>query len=200
MNDSLVLLLAHVYEDDQQLRKEMENLRTMYQEDTAKRSGEMRRIISMMRIKDSLNTGIVSSIIDRYGWPGPSVVGESGNTAMFLVIQHASLPVQEKYLLVLRKAMEEKQLKAGSFALLEDRVAIRNGNPQVYGSQLVWDGKQNRYYIFPIEDPEHLDERRAGAGLPSMQAYLAYFKMNWDIKKYKKELPYVMSHYMKKKE
>lgn len=56
-------------------------------------------------------------------------------------------------------------------AYLEDRLAVACGEPQRYETQLRpgADGLEP----LPIEDPEHVDERRASVGLPPLADYLA---------------------------
>lgn len=73
--------------------------------------------------------------LDERGWLGPDVIGQTGNSTLFLVIQHADLVTQEKYLPMMREAVTKGNAKGSSLALLEDRVLIRNGKQQRYGSQ-----------------------------------------------------------------
>jgi hypothetical protein len=58
-----------------------------------------------------------------------------------------------------------------SLALLEDRVAIGEGRPQIYGSQLYQEG-DGPLIVQAMEDPDHVDERRASIGLPPMAEYV----------------------------
>src|SRR5262245_22426742 len=54
---------------------------------------------------DSTNLVQVETLIKKYGWPGKGFVGTKGNRAVFLVIQHADLKTQEKYLPVLEESV-----------------------------------------------------------------------------------------------
>ena len=142
-----------------------------------------------MRIVDSLNVLTVTAILDKYGWLGSDEVGNAGNRAVFLVVQHADLDIQLKYLPMARRAVEKGKLNAGKLALLEDRIAIRQGLDQSYGSQIGWDMISDEYYLLPVTDPDNLDKRRATVGLPPIQSYLRSFNMTWDPEQYKKDLP-----------
>jgi hypothetical protein len=126
---------------------------------------------------------------------GPDVVGEEGNGNLFFVIQHAELPMQVKYLPMLRAAVKNGQAKARHLALLEDRVALRQGKRQTYGSQVGWDMRTNRHFMLPLEDPDHVDQRRAAVGLPPLSEYLQNWQMTWDAEQYKKDLPRIDSLY-----
>lgn len=51
-------------------------------------------------------------------------------------------------------------------AFLEDRLLTMEDKPQIYGTQFRNIG--NGFEPFPIEDPEHVDERRARVGLGTL--------------------------------
>ena len=72
---------------------------------------------------------------------------------------------------------------------MEDRVALAEGRPQTYGSQLRQNGNDSRLFVSPLLDPDHVDERRAAIGLPPMAEYLKHWKLPWDVEAYKRELP-----------
>jgi len=66
------------------------------------------------------------------------------------------------------------EMRASSLALLEDRVRLREGKPQLYGSQ-VTRNPAGQWEARDLEDPEKVDERRASVGLPPLAEYLAGF-------------------------
>lgn len=184
LNDSLVKELSAIGWDDQLYRNQMDDVSQKY----GGASKEMRALFAQMRTTDSLNLLKVSAIIDRYGWLGPEVVGTEGNTTLFMVIQHADLPDQEKYLPLFREAVKKGKAKAAHLALLEDRVALREGRKQLYGSQLSWDMRNNQFKIMPLEDPDNVDKRRAAVGLEPYAGYLMECcRLTWDVAQYKKQ-------------
>jgi hypothetical protein len=73
-------------------------------------------------------------------------------------------------------------------ALLEDRVALREGRKQRYGTQLKWDVRTNGYQLAPLEDPDHVDQRRQAVGLSPLAVYLAQWGLSWNVERYKKEM------------
>ncbi|WP_207421131.1 DUF6624 domain-containing protein [Desertivirga brevis] len=183
LNKPLVRLLDTVYFDDQNLRKQLDKVIKEHGE----RSVEVTSLMESIRQNDSVNLVKVRSILDRYGWPGKEEVGDEGSRALFLVIQHADLKTQTKYLPMLQKAVKEGKAAASQLAFLEDRIAIGNGKRQLYGSQLrLVDGV---YYVLPVEDPDNLDKRRTAMGMQSMAEYLKHFNLKWDVERYKLELP-----------
>ena len=60
---------------------------------------------------------------------------------------------------------------AQDLALLIDRIRVRNGEPQLYGSQLHWDESAGAPIFFPIEDPANVNARRAEVGLGPIEEY-----------------------------
>lgn len=182
LNSGLVILLDSVYRDHHSYRLTEVRMKNEY----GPQSNEMKEIRKTIRQKDSINLGIVISIIEKYGWLGKNVVGSIGNYTLALIIEHADLQTQEKYLPLVREAFKNKNVEAYDLALLEDKVALRQGKQQQYGSVVVTLG--NKIYVAPIEDAENLDKRRIQLGLRSMNEYLKNWGIKWDINKYKKDL------------
>jgi hypothetical protein len=185
LNEMLVKRLDSIHIDDFTYRAQLESIQNKYGGD----SKEMKDLWRIIDEKDSLNLIKVEAILNKYGWLGADVVGEQGNATLFFVIQHSNISAQEKYLPVMRDAVKKGNAKASSLALLEDRVALRQGKRQVYGSQVSWNMKTNEYYVLPLEDPENVDKRRATMGLPPLSTYLGNWNLTWDAEQYKKDLP-----------
>jgi hypothetical protein len=136
--------------------------------------------------------------LDKYGWLGPKEVGWIGNSAIFLVIHHASLPVMEKYLPMIREAAKMGKAKSDDLALFEDRLLLRHGKKQIYGSQFTTDPETGKRVLYPIEDVDNVDRRRALVGLRPLSEYAEHFGgIIWDteaIEKNRKALPSMPSN------
>ncbi len=130
---------------------------------------------------DSCNMAQLKKIVKTYGWPGISFVGENGNAAAFLVVQHADISIQEKYFPLLKRSVEMGESKKGHLALMEDRILMRNDKKQIYGSQLVWDDLTNAWVFYPIEDEKNVNKRRAEVGLEPMEEYAKHFDINYTL-------------------
>lgn len=129
---------------------------------------------------DATNRQRLASLLDRYGWPPISKVGQRAALGAFLVLQHAPLDMQERYVPMMRRAVEQKEALAGNLALLEDRIRLEEGKGQLYGSQVKVTGGVVTLAL-PVEDPAHLDERRATVGLEPVCEYLAEFRAQGPI-------------------
>ena len=184
LNKPLVALLEKIMDDDQAPRKNISIVEKKY----GYNSEEMKKLWKEIGEKDSINEIKIADILDKYGWLGPDVVGESGSTTLFLVVQHADIKMQEKYLPMLRDAVKNNKASASDLALLEDRVALRQRRKQIYGSQIHSD-PNGHPWVSPLEDPDNVDKRRAAVGLGPIADYLALFNIKWDVEEYKKQLP-----------
>lgn len=138
---------------------------------------------------DSINLITVCAILDKYGWLGYKKIGVVGSRAIFLTIQHAGLATQEKYLPILKEAVLSKNALPDQLALLEDRVTLREKNYQLYGTQLMYDSKNKKYWLQPIIDADYVIDRRKAIGLDSatFQNYLNLFHVTWNAAKHKKQ-------------
>lgn len=177
--------LLSIYEEDQGMRIKYMSVYNNPNPDRKK----MDSIGKIMNYKDSLNLIKVTKILDTKGWVGKDVVGEEANKTIFLVIQHADLQTQQKYLPMMQEAVNKGNANGANLALLEDRVALRQGKKQIYGSQIGRDKETNKYYVSILEDPDNVDKRRAEIGLQPMADYVSKWQIKWDVEQYKKDLP-----------
>ena len=136
-----------------------------------KESEELKYIWILIHHQDSINEIEVGKIIDRYGWLGANEVGDLANQSLWLVIQHAPIEIQEKYLPYLRESVEKGESEGWYLAFLEDRILMRNGEKQIYGSQSTFNKETGKFHIYPIRDPENVNEKRNEIGLEPIEEY-----------------------------
>ena len=89
----------------------------------------------------------------------------------------------------MKEAVTKGNADSGSLALLIDRIEIREGRKQIYGSQIGTKPDNKTQYVLPLIDPANVDKRRAEVGLGSMSDYVKNWNLSWDVEKYKSELP-----------
>jgi hypothetical protein len=184
-NKPLAATLDSIFDEDQKYRQQIAGIEKKY----GLESKEMKGTWKIINEKDSINLIKVKAILDRYGWLGADIIGGKGNIALFFVIQHADQATQEKYLPMMREAVKNGKAPGSALALLEDRLALKHGKRQTYGSQLDRDPKTQIYYVSPLEDPDNVDKRRAEVGLGPLSDYLSHWQIKWDVEQYKKDLP-----------
>jgi len=167
--------LETMYDSDQ-------NLRMKIQEVVVRNGATSAEFIEMVKEQqriDEVNLRRLDAIVTEGGWPALSVVGEKASVGAFLIVQHADLSAQKRYLPVLRAAVMAGEAQAQDLALLEDRVLMREGKKQRYGSQLEADGKGG-WRFYPIENERSVDERRKSVGLPPLADYAKQFGFEYE--------------------
>jgi hypothetical protein len=119
-----------------------------------------------MELVHRRNAARLAAILDRNGWPDCAQVGPDGAHAAWLVAQHAigDPPLQRRALQLMRSAAAQGEVSLVELAMLDDRIRVSEGRAQRYGTQYDWDiaGEMSP---LPLEDPDHVDERRRAVGL-----------------------------------
>jgi hypothetical protein len=164
--DSITRVLERVYESDQEPRQAIDSLGKKF----GYGSFEMTQYWKEIGHTDSLNTAIVTNIINTYGWLSAAETSEKANSALFLVIQHADIKTRERYLAVLRKAVEQGKAKARDYAYLLDRTLMDKGKFQIFGTQLTG-AKKGELSFYPIADEKNVNKRRKEIGLQPIEEY-----------------------------
>lgn len=158
----LTIRLDSVFKMDQIWRK-----RWM---ETSPDSPDYERIRQQIIETDSLNLIEIENIISEYGIWGESLRSPGAKNTMFLVIQHAPLAVQERYLDQMEDAVERGEIGSRNFALLIDRMMLRKNGVQKYGTQCtIVNGKAEARNLI---DSMKVDEYRKEVGLGPLSKYL----------------------------
>lgn len=171
-NKSTDAILAEVWDRDQSIRQQMIELTKAVTVD-----GRTELVDSLIatseavNLIDAKNMSIVDSIMNK--GLVLNLTPQSYKT-IWIVIDHASLDKQEQYLPLMEKWSQDGLIGKDEYAVLYDRVAMKNNRPQRYGSQTVQFGINNntQLYVYPVENPNLLDSLRASVGLSSMTDYL----------------------------
>jgi hypothetical protein len=89
---------------------------------------------------------------------------------------------------MMREAAKNGNVQAVHLGYVEDRYAMSQNRKQVYGSQFATDSETGDGYVWPLEDPDNVDKRRAKVGLGTMQEYLSEWGVKWDLEAHKKRI------------
>ncbi|MBB6369807.1 DUF6624 domain-containing protein [Chryseobacterium shigense] len=195
INNPIAEKIKLIGEKDQEIRLRLDSIR---KRDGLNTSDE-KELMKQIEKQDSINILEVEKIINDYGWLGPHKIGYKNNQYLFLVIQHADLGIQKKYLPVLRQAVEDKQALPKDLAYLQDRIKRKEGLPQIYGTQVYIDKEASKYFLYPAIDIANIDQRRALVGLEPLSGYLKNsFNIKWDINEYLDKAPDLEKKLLKK--
>lgn len=128
--------------------------------------------VKQLEAVDAANLTRIEAIFARYGFPDKALVGRSGVNDAWLLVQHAAndRPFMAHALELAKPLMEKGDLARSEYALLVDRVRLQQGKKQIYGSQL--QGLPGHMDVLPLEDPAHVDQRRAEMGLQPLADYI----------------------------
>jgi hypothetical protein len=108
-------------------------------------------------------------IVKQYGWPGRSLVGDNGMSDAWTIAQHGGSEFLHEMLPLMKEAVDKHELEGGLYATSVDRTLIQDGKKQLYGSQ--FNTREGKCEPLPIEDPEHVEERRKAIGLGPLDEY-----------------------------
>jgi len=162
-DSTLMDILTVMYENDQKYRKDSKY-------DPSVKGNE--KYWEEQATLDAVNQMLLQKIIDRRGYPGRQMVGNELEEVAFLVIQHADVKMQEKYLPVIKEAIDRKQLYKNVYPLLIDKIRMRRHLPQIYGTQLIFNKKKDRYELYKVEDLKNIDTLREEYNLMKLSDYL----------------------------
>lgn len=162
-NENLQKEFLEMGEKEQELRQQWLDAKDSKEEEELKQ-----KVIEI----DDLHLIRLKEVVEEYGWPGHSLVGPQGSHAFWLLVQHTPDELfQSKCLELLEQAVSDQNASPIDLAYLKDRVYMYSGKKQIYGTQLNGD-----LTFYPIEDEEHVNERRSAIGLPSIEEYFEVIK------------------------
>ena len=153
--------LEEMLERDQAYRTQWILSRQLHHEETQRDIALRLRADSI----DSINQAEIRKILKEHGFPKKTEVGTSACEAAWIIIQHAPLDVQKEYLPMLERAATEGNIQAALVAALHDRIDVREGRPQKYGTQ------RNRNGICPLLNKKMVNQWRKEVGLPPLDEY-----------------------------
>jgi len=125
------------------------------------------------------NYSKMQELVEDYGWPKYSNVGNLAADAPLLVINHhEDSSVRKKYLSLIKQSCFNKEGSCMEYAKIQDRILVDDNKKQVYGMQFRYNSKRI-LEPFPIKDPAYVDQRRKKIGLVPLKQYLKR-KINYD--------------------
>jgi hypothetical protein len=132
-------------------------------------------ILPTMLAVDADNTAYLKSVAPAEGWFRIGRDGESVASNAFLIVQHSPDEAwQQAVLMRMEPLLASGDVAPQSYALLYDRVSLRDTGKQRYGSQVICaDGKM---VAADMDAPERVQERRDAIGF-TVPRYSDYVKL-----------------------
>ncbi len=128
----------------------------------------------------------LKEIVEHIGWPTRDLVGLKATQGAYMVIQHAGHDVefQNQCLGMMVDLVKQGELPASYVALLTDRIRVFSNQPQLFGTQMTMRRDEHGMMVptpsVPIEDPEHLDERRALMGMAPHEKFVEAIQLAYE--------------------
>ncbi len=169
--EKLIKELEDIYKQDQMYRTTLN-----YEEN----SNQVKDILNKTNLLDKQNLERVEHIIEKYGInsiPNRNESNFKANLAVFLVLQHADLPIRLKYIDLIKEAVNKGRLDSSYLATMKDRNLVDIGEKQIYGTQLEFNNETKKYEVLPIKDIENLDKLRHSVGLEPMEKMLSDYDL-----------------------
>jgi hypothetical protein len=167
-NQPLIRTLSQIKKDDQEIRERLDRLGNAQFED----GPWVRQQWAEQTVRDSINLIKIDTIIRKWGYPGRSLVGDELSDVAFYVIQHAPAERLTNYLSVVRNAAVEKEISCELYGYLLDRDLMFRNKKQIFGTQTKYNPKKKKLELFPVENPENIDDLRSKMGMIKLDKYL----------------------------
>jgi hypothetical protein len=127
-------------------------------------------LAKQMENTDLRLTRELKKIVAAHGWPTIALVGSKASEAAGLILIHSrDHDWQAQMLPSLQRLAEQEKIFGDQVALLTDKILVARGVPQKFGTQFKF--VNGKMIMEPVEDPPHLEQRRARYGLPPMSVY-----------------------------
>lgn len=126
--------------------------------------------------RDSVHTGVkikIEKLFNKYGFLGYDKVGKEGSNNFWLLVQHSdNYPTfQKKVLKAMNREIQKGNANPSDFAYLYDRVQVKAGKKQKFGTQLSYDSTGNPFPTIGLIDSVNVDTFRKAYGLEPLKEY-----------------------------
>jgi len=134
-----------------------------------------RNLEQVEKINFAKHQPLLEKIVQQYGFPGFKEVGRKSSNSFWLLVQHADAhpDFQRQVLKLMLPEVKKKNADAVNYAYLTDRVAVNTGQPEEYGTQVVYEGPGiGKAKPRSLRDPANVNKRRQAIGMETLETYL----------------------------
>lgn len=170
---------------NEKLRGELLKMRDVDQkarEDCGKGNADaqMKCYVEIAEKIDKPNTKRLEEIYAQNGFPTAKTVGKDGVDAFMLILQHApDETLRLKLLKPIEKAFKRKEISANEYTNYVDRLLVRQGKLQIYGSN--FEMKDGKLVMSEVKDLKNLDKIRLKVGLPTIKEYAEMLQKAYNL-------------------
>lgn len=124
---------------------------------------------ALWKLKEKTNKELLNELdrlIKKNGYPKCSE--KMPCAAAFLIIQHADLETQERYIDEIKTMCQNNNIPCSHYAMMQDRINLRKGKPQIFGTQYEYN-KKGDLVLYKLFEPDKLNDRRLDIGLKALK-------------------------------
>jgi len=137
------------------------------------RKAAMSAIWGAITTIDRANQAELLSMVPAEGWFLSSLYGREASEAAFHIVQHADLEMQKRFLPIIEPLVARDEVNGEAYAKMYDRVSVREGRAQRYGSQFRCEG--GKWVPDALEDPTKVEVNRKAMGMSTFADRVAHF-------------------------
>lgn len=109
---------------------------------------------------DSINLKEALEIFDNYGYPNRNLVGIELEDIFFYIILHSDLNTMTKFLSIIHDQVKKGLLRPDLYPLLHDRISVFNNEPQIFGTQSIFDKSTKQNVLYKTINKKDLNQNR----------------------------------------
>lgn len=148
----------------------------LYQQLVTAQSDSARRVVEQVRVRAiERDQYRVQALTTQYGFPTYAMVSQTTSRHFGeLILRYNRLPqLQQQVQQLMDKEAGKHNVDDIMLATLTDVVELRAGRPQVYGTQLAYQGAKTGVAVRePLLEPAKVNARRVSLGLEPLEDYL----------------------------
>ena len=115
-------------------------------------------------------------LVPEDGWFTTAEYGAEASKAAFLIIQHSNIEQWRRFVPILEPLALAGEIDGEDYGLMYDRLAVNEGRPQRYGTQVTCVDGRRGIDRDNLEDPTNVDRRRRDLGFSwTLDEYEALF-------------------------
>ncbi len=138
------------------------------------------------RFRDSVHTNIkirVEEMFNKYGFLGFDKIGKEGSNHFWLLVQHSDKypEFQKSVLKAMNKEVKKGNSSPSDYAYLYDRIKVKAGEKQKFGTQLSYDSAGHPYPAIGLIDTANVDKFRKAYDLEPLKDYYEFIINNISV-------------------
>lgn len=159
-NSQIDSLLRYLYVMDQKFRIEINERKKSDSIDRTIRG----KLFSKMEKADEINYTLLQRIHRKLGWPSNKVFSDSAVDASFMITLHYKGHELDYLTPLIEESFSKKEIKNDHYAILTDRVLLRNDKSQKFGTHCKMN-QDGTVYFTSLSDTSGINQNRREIGL-----------------------------------